>query len=84
MMVYHVCSLKKLNKYITKGHIKAPVRAWITIKEAERFMKQTSRPIVLRLRFPNDCLPLVGHRGKAVMLPYHFELPKELASNGVK
>ena len=34
MIVYHVCSYKKLQKYIKTGYIKPPVRAWENINQA--------------------------------------------------
>ena len=40
MIVYHVTSLKKLNKYIASGMILPPVRAWEDIEQAERMAYQ--------------------------------------------
>ncbi len=74
MIVWHVCSIKKFKKYLQCGVIKAPVRAWIDIKEAERFSKQTGRQIILRLKFPDSKVRLLpGHKGKAVYIneDYH-------------
>lgn len=34
MTVYHVTTLKKLNKYLKTGYIKPPVRAWENIEQA--------------------------------------------------
>lgn len=65
MIVYHVCGATKLMRYKRFGFIKGPVRAWSTIQEAERFSKQTGRPIILRLKFPDDAPVLEGHRGMA-------------------
>ena len=65
VVVYHVCGASKLSRYIRAGVIKPPVRAWTTIIEAERFSKQTGRPIILRLKFPADAKVLEGHRGMA-------------------
>ena len=65
VIVYHVCGANKLSRYIRAGVIKPPVRAWTTIIEAERFSKQTGRPIILRLKFPADAKVLDGHRGMA-------------------
>jgi hypothetical protein len=68
MVVYHVTTFKKLNKYVKNGYIKAPVRAWKTINEAERFSKQTKRRIIIRLKFPENAETLEGHKGNAVVL----------------
>lgn len=54
MIVYHVCSYKKLQKYIKNGKILAPVRAWENIEQAERMSISTRRKIILRLKFPED------------------------------
>ncbi len=72
MIVYHCCGIKKLLRYKKSGVIKAPVRAWTTIQEAERFSKQTGRPIILRLKFPDNCDVLPGHKGMARVIyqPY--------------
>ncbi len=65
MIVYHVTSFKKLNKYARTGSILPPVRAWESIEDAERFSKQTGRPIILRLKFPESAKKLGGHRSVA-------------------
>ena len=72
MIVYHVTSFKKLTKYARAGVILPPVRAWEAIEEAERFSKQTGRPIILRLKFPRNAEKLEGHKGMArvVSEPY--------------
>ena len=72
MIVYHVTSLKKLNKYIEKGEIRPPVRAWETIEQAERMSISTGRRIILRLRFPDNAERLEGHFNQARVLyePY--------------
>ena len=64
-VVYHVCGASKLSHYIQAGYIKPPVRAWVDVNEAARFSKQTGRPIILRLKFPDDAKVLEGHRGMA-------------------
>ena len=74
MVVYHVCSKNKLLKYLSYGAIKAPVRAWITIDEAERFSKQTGRKIILRLKFPADAEVWTGHRGMARIIHNDYKL----------
>ncbi len=65
MIVYHVTSFKKLTKYARSGAILPPVRAWEAIEDAERFSKQTGRPIILRLKFPENAKKLGGHRSVA-------------------
>ena len=76
MIVYHVTGLNKLLRYKNIGKILPPVRAWKNIQEAERqrsptglswaFSKQTGRPIILRLKFPDNVLPLAGHKEAVV------------------
>jgi len=61
MIVYHVCSLKKLQKYLKTGAITPPVRAWENIQQAERMSLSTKRRIILRLKFPNNAKKLKGH-----------------------
>ena len=73
MVVYHVTSAKKLDRYIKSGRIIAPVRAWESIEEAERFSKSTGRRVILRLRFPKNAARLEGHFGKAFVL--HSDFP---------
>lgn len=68
MIVYHVCSLKKLDKYRKSGRIVAPVRGWETIEQAERMSLSTGRRIILRLKFPNSAPKLEGHFGLARVL----------------
>jgi hypothetical protein len=65
MIVYHCCSVKKLNKYIQSGGILPPVRAWENIQQAERMSLSTSRRIILRLKFPDNAEKLPGHFGQA-------------------
>jgi hypothetical protein len=75
MKVYHVTSPKKFAKYQKERKIKGPiVRAWVDIYEAIRFSCSTGRPIILRLRFPDDAKKLPGHQGNAVYLDYDFPL----------
>ena len=58
MIVYHVTTYKKLNKYIKNGNkIKAPVRA----EQAERMSKSTGRKLILRL----NAEKLEGHFNQA-------------------
>lgn len=86
MKVYHVTSPKKLLKYQRTGKILPPVRAWCDIAEAVRFSCQTGRPIILRLRFPDNAPRLEGHGGNAVVLQTPFILDDTLRApviNGV-
>ena len=73
MIVYHVTSRKKLDKYRQSGKILAPVRAWENIQQAERMSISTGRPIILRLRFPDDAPKLEGHYNQARVL--NHDLP---------
>lgn len=72
MTVYHVTTLKKLNKYLKTGFIKPPVRAWENIEQAERMSKSTGRKIILRLKFPDNADKCEGHFNQARILyePY--------------
>ena len=72
MVVYHVTSLKKLNKYLVNGKILPPVRAWENIEQAERMSKSTGRRIILRLKVPDNAEKLEGHFNQARVLhrPY--------------
>ena len=75
MVVYHVTTLKKLNKYLKTGYIKPPVRAWENIQQAERMSKSTGRKIILRLKFPDNAPKYEGHFNQARVLyqPYFLE-----------
>ena len=68
MIVYHVCSSKKLKKYEKSGCIYAPVRAWENIQQAERMSLSTGRRVILRLKFPDNAPKLEGHFGQARVL----------------
>ena len=72
MVVYHVTTLKKLNKYLKTGYIKPPVRAWENIEQAEGMSKSTGRKIILRLKFPDNADKCEGHFNQARILyePY--------------
>ena len=72
MTVYHVTTLKKLNKYLKTGYIKPTVRAWDSIEQAERMSKSTGRKIILRLKFPDNADKCEGHFNQARILyePY--------------
>ncbi len=77
MVVYHVTTIKKLNRYLKSGKIQAPVRAWDNIKSAERFSKQTARRIIIRLKFPDSARRYEGHRGEAFILDTDFPFGKD-------
>lgn len=68
MIVYHVCSYKKLCQYIKTGGIIPPVRAWENVAQAERMSKSTGRRIILRLKFPGNAQKLPGHYNQARVL----------------
>lgn len=68
MIVYHVCSSKKLKKYEKTGRIIAPVRAWENIQQAERMSLSTGRRVILRLKFPDNAPKLDGHFNQARVL----------------
>lgn len=72
MVVYHVTSLKKFQRYLSEGKILPPVRAWENIQQAERMSKSTGRQIILRLKFPDCAEKLDGHFNQARVLnePY--------------
>ena len=74
MIVYHVCSNKKLQRYIKSGGIMPPVRAWENIEQAERMSISTGRRVILRLRFPDNAEKLEGHFGQARVLHQKLEL----------
>jgi hypothetical protein len=65
MIVYHVCSSKKLAKYKASGQINPPVRAWENIQQAEHMSLPTGRRVILRLKFPNNAEKLPGHFNQA-------------------
>jgi len=68
MVVWHVCSSKKLRKYERTGRILPPVRAWENIEQAQRMSLSTGRRVILRLRFPNNARKLEGHFNEARVL----------------
>jgi len=74
MIVYHVTTHKKLQKYLKSGGITPPVRAWENIAQAERMSKSTGRKIILRLHFPNNAAKLEGHFGQARVLQQFLPL----------
>jgi hypothetical protein len=74
MIVYHVCSYKKLQKYMKTGAIIPPVRAWENITQAERMSKSTGRRIILRLKFPQDAQKLEGHFNQARVINQPYEM----------
>lgn len=74
MIVWHVTTVKKLQRYKDSGGILPPVRAWESLEAAERFSKQTGRKIILRLKFPPQAERLEGHRGQAFVLREKYKL----------
>ena len=76
MVVYHVTSLAKLNKYLKSGQINPPVRAWENIEQAERMSLSTGRRIILRLKFPDNSDKLEGHFNEARVLNHPYKISK--------
>lgn len=74
MIVWHVTSLKKFNRYIKCGYIKPPVRAWENLEQAQRMSVSTGRKIILRLKFPDNAPKLEGHFNQARVLDYPFKI----------
>lgn len=74
MIVWHVTTRKKLERYYRSGGILPPVRAWKTVEEAVRFSKQTGRKVILRLKFPDHAEQLPGHKGMALVLHEKYKL----------
>lgn len=74
MIVWHVCSNKKLKLYEQAGHIKSPVRAWENIEQAQRMSLSTGRRIILRLKFPANTSKLKGHFNQARILNSNYKL----------
>lgn len=78
MVVWHVCSLAKFEKYQQAGAILAPVRAWENERQAARFSRSTGRPIILRLKFPDDAPKYEGHFNEARQIWRDYRLPTQL------
>ena len=74
MIVWHVCSARKLERYKRTGYILPPVRAWENIEQAVRMSKSTGRQVILRLRFPDDALKLEGHFNEARVLHQKYNV----------
>jgi hypothetical protein len=74
MIVWHCCSLKKLNKYYKTGYIMPPVRAWENLEQAKRMSISTGRRIILRLKFPDNAPKLEGHFNQARVLNQPLKL----------
>ncbi len=70
MIVFHVTSLKKLDKYRKAGKIIAPVRAWENVEQAQRMSLSTGRRVILRLRFPDNAKRLEGHFNQARVIEH--------------
>lgn len=73
-IVYHVCTYKKLQKYLRTKAILPPVRAWENIAQAERMSISTGRRLILRLKFPNNAEKLEGHFNQARVIHEPYEL----------
>ena len=56
------------------GFIKAPVRAWENIEQAQRMSISTGRKIILRLKFPNNAEKLEGHFNQARVLNQNYPM----------
>ena len=78
MIVYHVCSAKKFDRYRASGRIIAPVRAWENIQQAERMSISTGRRVILRLRFPDNAEKLEGHFNQARVLYQDMPFPEDI------
>ena len=74
MIVYHVCSYEKLQRYMNSGCILPPVTAWECIEQAERMSISTGRRIILRLNFPDDAEKLEGHFNQARVLNTKYNI----------
>jgi len=74
MIVYHVCSYRKLQRYVKTGFILPPVRAWETIEQAARMSLSTGRRVILRLKFPDNTKKLEGHFNQARILNTKYKL----------
>jgi len=74
MIVFHVCSYKKLQRYMKTGYIIPPVKAWEVIEQAKRMSISTGRRIILRLRFPNNAAKLKGHFNQARVLYNKYKI----------
>lgn len=83
MIVYHVCSPKKYLKYQKRGGIKAPVRAWENVQQAERMSISTGRPIILRLKFPDNAEKLIGHFNQARIIHEDYVFPQHMICDEV-
>ncbi|MCK9571424.1 hypothetical protein M0R72_20920 [Candidatus Pacearchaeota archaeon] len=74
MVVWHVTTYTKLQKYMRHGWIDPPVRAWENITQAERMSLSMGRRIILRLKFPKDAPKLLGHFNQARVLETRYFL----------
>ena len=74
MIVFHVCSYKKLQKYLKTGAIMPPIRAWENIEQAERMSLSTGRRIIIRLKFPRNAPKLEGHFNHARVLNVRYAI----------
>ena len=74
MIVFHVYSYKKLDKYKKIGYIIPPVRVWENMEQVVRMSKSTGWQVILRLRFPDNADKLDGYYGQARVLNYRYDV----------
>ena len=70
MIVYHVTSYKKLQRYLKSGRILSPVRGWMSIEHARRFS-------ISRLKFPDNAPYWPGHYGDARVIYNDYPLTEK-------
>lgn len=73
MIVWHVCDLKKFEKYLKEGYIKPPVLGFTTIEYARRHSFYTDKKIILRLQFPDGLEP-TAYGGNGVYFPEPYPI----------
>lgn len=67
MLLYHVTNWTLIQKYLKSKKILAPVRAWKSLSGAERFARQTERPMIIILKGNGQFKPLGGHQDQALV-----------------
>lgn len=77
MIVYHVTSYKKLQKYLKSGRILSPVKGWMSLEHAQRFSISTHRRIILRLKFPDNAPYWPGHYNDARVIYNDYPLTEK-------
>jgi len=73
MIVFHVTTEKKLERYKASGCILAPVRFWSTRYAAERWARKTGRGIILSFARPEQTYPL-PIKGGALWSPKNVQV----------